>query len=280
MNPLQIGVQSGVITLVVGLGFMGVGAFVMKYAFDQRRLRNLMAETPTSDVESLSIGPAEVVGIGRPATEAIPAPFTDEECLAAVWNIEEYKTHTDSKGNRHSSWDTIASGTDHVPFYVDDGTGELLVRPDDRVTFDVGDELTIRAGRGQAPPAPIYEFKAYKGDDENGRFFGVDLWDSVNTGSTWRKRRYTQHLIRPGEKLYVFGTVQLKEGARSADNPENLVIQRVPKGDEDLEPMFLVSNRPEKELRKSRRWSLALFPVGALLATAGLAVLLFGLGIA
>jgi hypothetical protein len=69
--------------------------------------------------------------------------------------------------------------------------------------------------------------------------------------------------------VFVFGTVQVREGARSARNPENLVIERVPEGDEDLQPLFLIADNPEAKLLAERKWSLLWFPVGALLTTAG-----------
>jgi hypothetical protein len=83
-------------------------------------------------------------------------------------------------------------------------------------------------------------------------------------------RRYSQRLLRPGEDVYVFETVQRRVGASSARNPENLVVKRVPERDHDLEPLFLIADRPEVKLRASRTYALLWFPVGALLTTAGL----------
>jgi len=88
-------------------------------------------------------------------------------------------------------------------------------------------------------------------------------------------RRYHQHLIRPGEEAYVFGTVQLREVARSADNAENLVSKRVPREDRDLEPLFMIADHEATHLARSRRWALLRFPVGAFVFTAGLGGLLY-----
>lgn len=258
------------------------GGALMKRAFDRRRQRHLMEETATSQIESLSVGPAEVVGTARPADRALPAPFTDAECLVAVWKIEEYRVYTDSKGKTRTEWTTIGSGVECVPFYVDDGTGELLVRPDDDVVFDVDERETVEVSAGRRPPDAVEAFLADGDRTTLMEAFG-DLRGMATVASggwTWgRRRRYHQRLIEPGEEVYVFGTVQPREEGRSPDNPENLEIRRVSREDRDLEPLFLVSNLTEAELIGARRWALLAFPVGALVATAGVGLLAYALAL-
>lgn len=269
--------EVGVLALL-GVALMVGGAVIMKRSFDRRRQRQLIEETPTSEIESVAVGPAEVVGTASPADEPLAAPFTDEDCLVAIWRIEEYRVYTDKDGKTRSEWTTIGSGVESTAFYVDDGTGRLLVRPDESVEFDVEELDTIEVSAGRRPPAPIEAFL------EDGSRTSVmsafnrlrEVATVASGGWNWnRRRRYYQRLITPGEAVYVFGTVGLRGEGRSADNPENLVIERVPREDRDLEPLFLISNLPEPDLIGARRWALLGFPAGALVATAGLGVLLF-----
>ena len=262
--------------LVVSGMLVVVGGLLMRNAFERRRQRQLIAETPTEDVESVSIGPSEVTGLAVPADAAIPAPFSDDDCLVAQWTVEQFYEDDDSSG-----WRTVASGVEYVPFYVDDGTGRLLVEPDEDVVYDIrsGTEPTFEVRRSQEPPAAVRRF--FEGRPFSpleslrssfGLHSGFDVGDGFRFGSGGRRegdRRYEQHLIRPGEQVYVFGTVQRRDGARSAVNAENLCIKRVPAGDEDLEPLFMIADSPEARLRDDRRFALLWFPVGALLATAG-----------
>jgi hypothetical protein len=279
--PAAIALDDAVGGLVVSGMLLVIGALLMKQAFDRRRQRQLIEETPTEDVESLSLGPSEVKGRAVPAEGAIPAPFSDEDCLVAEWRVEEYYEDDDSSG-----WRTRSSGVECAPFYLDDGTGRVLVVPDEDVLYEIEKDaepmFEVRAF--QRPPEAVTEFFARR---RTGRFdpleslrstldlggsfeFGRDGGFGFGTGGRRRgDRRYYQNLLRPGEEAYVFGTVQTREDVRSARNPENLVIRRVPEGDEDLQPMFMIADRPEASLTKQRRFALLRFPVGALLATAG-----------
>lgn len=273
--------EAGVLGLV-GVAMLVGGGVLMRRAFRRRRQRQLIDETATSEIASLAVGPAEVVGTAHPTERTLPAPFSEEECLVAIWKIEEYRVYTDKDGKTRSEWTTVGSGVESVPFYVDDGTARLLVRPDDDVEFDVEPRDTVEVSAGNRPPEAI---AAFLEDDSRTNLVGAfnDLREATNVlsgGWNWsRRRRYHQRILTPGETVYVFGTVQPRDEGRSADNPENLEIRRVPRADRDLEPLFLISNLSEAELIDARRWSLLLFPAGALVATGGLGVLLFALSL-
>lgn len=257
-----------------------IGVLLMRRAFERRKQRQLIQETPTEEVESLSLGPSEVNGVAEPAEEPIRAPFSDDDCLIAQWRVEQYYEDEDSSG-----WQTKASGVECTPFYVDDGTGRVLVEPDEDVVYSIdrNAEPMFEVDAHQRPPDAVLEFFGERPgfDPLESLLSTLDLARTfefrrdggftISMGSHRRgDRRYYQNLVRPGEEVFVFGTVQTREGARSARNPENLVIRRVPKGDEDLQPLFLIADHPEAKLVAERKWSLLWFPVGALLTTAGL----------
>jgi len=253
--------------IVLALG----GGWLVREGFRRRKQRELMTDTPTEQAESLSMGPSEVTGVARTGDrEPLPAPFTDEECVIAEWRVEEYD---EDAGDDGGSWQTVGSGLDGMPFRVDDGTGEVLVRPnmDAVYEFDEGSETTVSVDVGEAPPAPVRSFidRSTEVDPVTDSGGGVGASDG--------DRRYHQKLIRPEEDVYVFGTVQPREDATSASNVENLHIGPVQDGTAE-EPMFMIANEPESELIAERRWALWRLPVGILAVTGavGLFVAVFG----
>lgn len=262
---LGLAVGGGLLLLLVGFG-------MIRTAFVRRKQRNLVQETPTEEVESLSMGQSEVKGTATPHPDhgTVTAPFSDEECLVAEWEIEEYEVSTDSEGDEDGRWSTKASGVEHVPFHLDDGTGKLLVRPDDDVVYEIDEDAEERIEIGVKSDAPdhIRSFEKAQGvgkpHHSHDRHMGH--WEG--------DRRYYQHLLQPGEETYAFGVVQERDGERSAKNEENLVLERVPEGDEDLQDMFMIGDKPESEIVDERKYALWRFPVGALVATGGLGLLI------
>jgi hypothetical protein len=159
----------------------------------------------------------------------------------------------------------------HTPFYVDDGTGRVRVRPEDEATYDLEpeDRTTTYVDSSERGPAPVRGFV----ESEN-IGYPSDLPGKDND------RKYSQNLIKPDESVYVFGTAYPRDDAEGADNAERLVVgmgeQTVSEG-----PMFLISDDEEKDLVGRRRWALWRLPVGGAFLTAAFAVLLiiFGPGL-
>lgn len=285
--PLQaIAIDDAIGGLVISGMLVVIGALVMRDAFRRRKQRQLIEETPTEEIESLTLGPSEVKGTVVAGEEPLRAPFSEDDCVIARWKVEQY--HYDHEDNR-GEWREVRSGVECVPFYVDDGTGRLRVEPDEDVVYEIekDTEPMFEVDARQRPPEAVGTFFRDRGfspveslrstlDLPGGFTFNRGGGFSFGLGDRHSgDRRYYQHLIRPDEDVYVFGTVQLRDGVRSADNAENLLIKRVPKEDRDLEPMFMIADHPEARLRKSRRFALLRFPVGALLFTGGVGGLLY-----
>lgn len=241
------------------------GVAAMVHGFRMRKQRNLIQETPTEDVESLSAGLSEVQGIARPHPEhgPITAPFSSDDCLVAEWKIEEYESDDDG-----GHWDTVASGVESVPFFVDDGTGKLLVDPheDSVLDIDESEEPRIRVDSSESPSGQVREFLDR---EPSVGASGDSLLDVLNFGSAG-DRRYYHHLLEPDEEVYAFGYVEPREGVSSPDNPENLVLRKTPEEDADLEPMFMISDKSQERLVEERKHAILWVPGGALISTLGL----------
>lgn len=248
-----------IIGVLVPIGAVGAGGYYIRKGFIRRKQRTLMEDTPTEQVQSLSMGPSEVTGDAvTKDLDPLPAPFSQEECVLAKYEIEEYEEDDDG-GN----WQTVEEDVVHAPFYLDDGTGAVLVRPDDEATYDLDPEDWTKTyvDSSQYGPDPVQQFV----ENTPGLGFPSDAHGKEND------RRYKQNLIKDGESAYVFGTVQPREDATTGSgNAGNAVIQKVPEDDPRAEPMFLISDDSEKNLVHRRKWALWRLPVGIGFAIGGL----------
>ncbi len=249
--------------MVLGLG----GAGLIKTGFTRRKQRTLMRDTPTEDVEALSVGPSEVKGSAMAADgEPFPAPFSDDECVIADYEVEEY--HEDDDGG---NWRTIESGVAHAPFVVDDGTGRVLVEPHDEATFDLdpADRETVSVDSSRRGPEPVQRFVDRTAD--------IDF--PADAAGTENDRRYHQNLVRDKESVYVYGTAQPRDGDVSGgSNPDRLVIRRVDAADGLEDSMFLISDDTEAGLVNRREWAGLRIPAGGAFVVASAAVALFMFG--
>ncbi|WP_162224522.1 hypothetical protein [Halorussus amylolyticus] len=256
---------------VLSLAAVGVGAWLCYRGLTLHRQRKLIEETPTEDIWNLDLGPAEITGTAKPIDgETLRAPFTDETCLAATWEIEEW-----DEGGKHSSWRTEGSGSVSVSaFEVEDDTASIVVRPGGaEFDIDEGAEATIEVGGPDDPPKPIRKFLA---SDSTPGASDRPLIEALDWGQQEGDRKYHHHLIKPGEEVYVYGTVHPEGDLVGPTKPEHMEIR---KADEREEPMFLISDRPEEDLVRSRKFGVWRIPVGAILALVGVGLLVASLGV-
>ena len=245
---------------VVGLLLIGIGIAAAGYGYRRKRQRAAIASVETTDALRVTPGPAEVSGTAEPADDgAMRAPFTDESCLLAEWEIEEWE-----ESGKHASWRRVGSGTLTVPFYVGDDTGQVLVRPGGAAVELSGDRETTEVGVEETPPEPIREFTELESTpgDPDGALVGALDW-----GTQVGDRRYHQRVLRPGEAVYVHGTATRVESERFGGDDFEIVA-----GADDGHPdsdVFLVADSTESALLARRRDWLLYVGAGAVLAFVG-----------
>ncbi|MDY7081902.1 MAG: GIDE domain-containing protein, partial [Halobacteria archaeon] len=182
------------------------------------------------------------------------------------YEVKEYDDTGDDEG-----WETIAEHEESVPFYLDDGTGEVLVNPEG-AEFRVPVDNEYRVDEYESEPAEVEHFLE-KGQGEGKEFFGINFGRVSDTNED---RRYYEYYVGVDDRAYVFGKALNKKDTKgSSTNEDNIVIN-----EDDSTPMFMVSDRSEKELLSATRWNIALYLLlGAGIATAGFAGLLVFSGI-
>ena len=143
-------------TAILGLLLVGIGAVGGWYGYRRYRQRTVIASVETTDALRVTPGPAEVYGTAVPLEEPFRAPFSRQDCVLAEWEIEEWEA-----SGKHSNWRTEGSGTLTTPFYVEDETDRVLVRPGEATvelsqpqeTVEVGvDEDRIGFGGSSSTP--------------------------------------------------------------------------------------------------------------------------------
>jgi E3 Ubiquitin ligase len=172
----------------------GIGAgsyfFVRGFALLQRK--HLILNTPRSTVRGAAIGLVEVSGTAAGPYTLI-SPLAQSDCFyyrAMAWQAEE----------EQKRWRKVAEEKLYAPFFVADETGQMMV--------------DLRAAEIDLPPA--FSEEVLPGDAlEYMQHFlnrhGVSPDSSV---------RLEERCIRPGDKLFVMGTLQENPRTTLNSQPE------------------------------------------------------------
>jgi hypothetical protein len=213
------------------------------------RRKRLIENVPTSKVKAVFMGLNEVKGRAR-SDAPLTSYLAHAACVYYEYKVQEHwsrtVTYTDSKGKtqtRHESgWTTVASEVAAPPFDLEDDTGRLRVVPAGAEIEAIG-IFDHTCGRSD----PLYYGKGPDGAVSNSD----------------HRRRFTEHAIRVGDRVYVIGCARLRE-----DRVEPEIAR-----DRDAE-LFLISTRSEEQILSGYGYK-AFFPL--LLGTA--AAFLFPVGL-
>jgi hypothetical protein len=100
-----------------------VGVYLFLRGFRMLQDKRLIQNTPLSRIRSASMGLVEVSGMAM-GPQTIRAGITGEPCYyyrARAWQQSD-------SGNQ-GEWEQVADETVGIPFFVDDGTGRMLIFP-------------------------------------------------------------------------------------------------------------------------------------------------------
>jgi hypothetical protein len=169
-----------------------VGASLFFRGFKKLRTLRRIENTPTSNIRSMPMGSVEVEGVAR-IEEPLHAPFSDKPVAYYEIEIEEYRG-----SGKNSRWVTIYEEASEDPFYLDDGTGQVLVIPQ-------GAELRLRKAfeykNDTFSGVPPHLERFLSSQNLRGGFFG-----------RWRSLCFTERHIQTGQLVYVYGVAQERRG--------------------------------------------------------------------
>ncbi|MCU1369734.1 MAG: e3 ubiquitin ligase [Ilumatobacteraceae bacterium] len=215
------------------------------------------------------VGRNEVVGQAVPLYEPIVTPFSQTPAVWFSWDLERWQ-----KSGDNSSWVTQESRQTAAPFWLQDDTGRVLVRPRGAELEPV-QTLCEKLDSSFAPPYSRWQLRQWvlMGEDttermqsltdasfleapsDGGGFFN-SAPDTVSPISNLSgKWRITEKVIAAGAPIYLLGTA-----APRTDGPGLEFAGSA--GD------LLVSTKSEEQVAKSSGWSARLCGLGCLLLSA------------
>jgi E3 Ubiquitin ligase len=177
----------------------GLGVHLFYRGFRLLARKRLIMNTPTSKIRSAAMGLVEVSGLAAgPFT--ITAPLTGRPCyyyrtLAWQWKRE----------GKNRRWVKVAEESFHLPFYLEDNTGHVLVNPQGaeiEMHCDFQDEFGASLFSSSLEiPANVISFCVRNG---------------VPTDAKIKLEEYS---IKPKNALFVLGTLAHNPGVSVAATP-------------------------------------------------------------
>ena len=160
--------------------------------------KRLLLTTPTSKIRSAAMGLVEVNGMAA-GPYTMPAPITGKPCFlyhTTVWQQREGK---------NVEWDKIADETLHLPFFIDDSTGQLLVEP-------LGADLDLHRDFREEYAASFFSSNFSMGED--GVPPRVSVFLSRHGIVPARRLRIEERSIKPEDALFIAGTLTENPGVQ------------------------------------------------------------------
>jgi len=196
--------------------FLGLGIWGFFWGFMRLRRKRMIENIPTSTVRGLALGLVELVGKAKRA-KLFRSPLTGAECVMYRYLVERYE-----RRGRSSTWVTVAKGdTLYCPFWLDDGTGKILVFPQSaELILPVDYQFTT--GWGKTLPSNLSGFMDKHAIRCRGLFGNRTL-------------RFREWYISPDDTVYVLGVAK-KSLDYQADHKEKL-MQRIRQLKDNAEKM-------------------------------------------
>jgi len=187
--------------------FSGVYFFYRGFRILQRK--RLIENTPTSTIRGAAMGLVEVSGLAT-GPHTIQAPVTGVPSYyyrSVAWQLK--------RSGKNEHWEKVADESQHVPFFIDDNTGTLLVDPQ-------GAEIDIHRDFSEVYSNSV--FSSSLGVPSNvGDFlarYGVDCD---------KKTKVEEFCIKPKNALFVLGTLSQNHGVGISATPVRTVVTDLPK---------------------------------------------------
>jgi E3 ubiquitin ligase len=189
MIQLAAIIVSSVPTNALAMAVVGAGAGVYLFyrGFRLLQRRRLILNTPSSKIRSASMGLVEINGLATGA-RVITSPIKQVDCFyyrSMAWELRQQ--------GKNRKWVKIAEESLHVPFYIDDGSGTLLVDPN-------GAEMDLHCDFREE-----YNHSIFSGGAEVTGPVGQFL--SRHGADFARQLKVEEYCIKPKNFLFVLGTL-------------------------------------------------------------------------
>src|SRR6185312_10036760 len=168
------------------------GCYWFYKGFRLLQRKRLILNTPASKIRSASMGLVEISGLAV-GPYLMTSPCKQADCYyyhTLVWELRQR--------GKNSEWVKVAEESLHVPFYIDDGSGKLLVDPSG-AEMDLHCDMHEEYNRsvllsGPEMPGSVYAFLSRHGVDSS------------------RRIKVEERCISPENHLFVLGTLSQNPG--------------------------------------------------------------------
>jgi hypothetical protein len=168
-----------------GVAGIGIGVRLFFRGFPFLKGKHLIQDTPTSTVRGAALGSVEVSG-------TVVGPYT---LIAPLSQTDCFYYHAIARGSSEEEKKPKEEIL-YVPFFLDDGTGRVMVDP--------------RGAQTDLQPSVDDEYSSSTGDAFTRHFL-------VRHGiSSEYPAHLEEYCIRAGDRLYVLGTLRENPGLESA----------------------------------------------------------------
>jgi hypothetical protein len=181
-----------------GIGAVA-GVYLFYRGFKLLQRKRLILNTPASKIRSASMGLVEVNGLAA-GPYTMVAPITGVPCYYFRTIAWQWK-----QAGKNKSWVKVADESMHLPFFLDDNTGRVLVDPQ-------GAEMDIHR-----------DFQ----DEFSTSLFSSNLQVPQNVASFLarhavaadKKLKVEEYCIKPKNALFIVGTLAQNPGLNVAATP-------------------------------------------------------------
>jgi hypothetical protein len=185
--------------ILYGLVGICAGIYIFIRGFLLLRRRKLILNTPASKIRSAPLGLVELNGLAvGPYT--VVAPITARPCYFYRTMVWEWKQR-----GRSRRWVKVATECRHVPFFLDDNSGKVMVNPS-------GAELDLHRDFHQEFCDGFFTTKKAAPDNVHGFLSRHGVW-------TTNKIRVEEFCIKPKNALFLLGTLDENPGIELASQP-------------------------------------------------------------
>jgi E3 Ubiquitin ligase len=172
------------------------GLYFIFLGFQVLARKRLLLATRTSRIDSAAIGLVEVTGLAT-GPHTMTAPITGKPCFLY------HTTAWQQRNGKKQEWEKIADETLHVPFFIADSTGQLLIEP-------IGAELDLLREYCEEYAASSFSSSSSSNREEVPPRISVFL--ARHGIAPGLRVRIEEHLIRPEDTLFVAGTLTENPG--------------------------------------------------------------------
>lgn len=174
------------------------GVYLFYRGFRLLQRKRLIEDTPTSKIRSAAMGLVEVSGLAT-GPYTIPAPVSQLPCYfhrTLVWIYVQ--------SGKNKRWKKVVDARLHVPFYLEDETGRVLVDPSD-AELDIHRDFQEEYHHGLIQDDPIPS--------------NVQVFLAMHGVSYDHPVKIEEYCIKPKNALFILGTLAENPGIEVREIP-------------------------------------------------------------